>query len=164
MKIHIIGGAGSGKSYCASILALKYQIPHFDLDDLFWNNSSTVYGVKSDEGIRDKKLNEIAAQERWVIEGVYYKWCTPSFERADKIYVLHPPIWLQNFRIVKRFLKRKVKLIPCKKRETASGLIALLKWNMGYNGEKFGDLMEYLEKFKEKVVIVNKSSEILEYF
>lgn len=38
MKIHIIGGSGTGKSYLAEGLSEKYAVPHFDLDDLQWDN------------------------------------------------------------------------------------------------------------------------------
>jgi len=164
LKIHIIGGAGSGKSYIASKISKLYGINHYDLDNIFWSNSSTTYGVKTDESIRDKNLNEIVLQKSWIIEGVYYKWCYPSFEAADKIFILRTHRYIQSFRILKRFLKRKLRIVPSKKRETLSGVIALLKWNKGYNTEKYAELKEYLEKYNDKVMIVNKSSEILEYF
>ena len=34
MKIHIIGCSGSGKTYLAKSLSEKYNVPHFDLDDI----------------------------------------------------------------------------------------------------------------------------------
>ena len=34
MKIHIIGCSGSGKTYLANALSKKYNISHFDLDDI----------------------------------------------------------------------------------------------------------------------------------
>lgn len=43
MKIHIIGCSGSGKTY---LLSEKYNIPHYDLDDIQWDNNSDGYGVK----------------------------------------------------------------------------------------------------------------------
>lgn len=42
MKIHIIGCSGSGKTY---LLSEKYNIPHYDLDDIQWDNNSDGYGV-----------------------------------------------------------------------------------------------------------------------
>ena len=41
MKIHIIGCSGSGKTYLANALSKKYNISHFDLDDIQWNQSVT---------------------------------------------------------------------------------------------------------------------------
>ena len=47
MKIHIIGCSGSGKTYLAKALSNKYDIPHFDLDDVQWDNRADSYGVKN---------------------------------------------------------------------------------------------------------------------
>lgn len=33
MKIHIIGGSGSGKTFLADKLSMEYNIEHYDLDD-----------------------------------------------------------------------------------------------------------------------------------
>ena len=59
MKIHIIGCSGTGKSYLAKRLSEKYNIPHFDLDDIFWDNSSDRYGVKMPDEKRNQLLDDI---------------------------------------------------------------------------------------------------------
>lgn len=46
MKMHIIGCSGSGKTYLAKALSEKYKNPHFDLDNIQWDNNSGGYGVK----------------------------------------------------------------------------------------------------------------------
>ncbi len=38
MKIHIIGGPGSGKTFLAEKLSKEYGIRHIDLDELQWDN------------------------------------------------------------------------------------------------------------------------------
>ena len=40
MKIHIIGAPGSGKSFLADNLSKQFDIPHYDLDDLQWDNAA----------------------------------------------------------------------------------------------------------------------------
>lgn len=40
MKIHIIGGPGSGKTFLAEKLSKELGISHLDLDDLQWDNKS----------------------------------------------------------------------------------------------------------------------------
>lgn len=46
MKIHIIGCSGSGKTYLANALSKKYNISHFDLDDIQWDNNAKEYGKR----------------------------------------------------------------------------------------------------------------------
>ena len=55
MKIHIIGGSGSGKSYLAKKLAKELYIPYYDLDNIFWDNSKDSYGNKNDEETRNNQ-------------------------------------------------------------------------------------------------------------
>lgn len=90
MKIHIIGGSGSGKSHLAETLSAKYGIPHYDLDELQWD-SSGAYGQKRAPEERRRLLDEILEKPDWVIEGVYHSWCLRCFEEADMIYLLSVP-------------------------------------------------------------------------
>lgn len=38
--------SGSGKTYLANALSKKYNISHFDLDDIQWDNNAKEYGKK----------------------------------------------------------------------------------------------------------------------
>ena len=89
MKIHIIGCSGSGKTYLANALSKKYNISHFDLDDIQWDNNAKEYGKKRTLDERNALLQEILYNnDEWIIEGVYYAWVHQCFDEADKIYVL----------------------------------------------------------------------------
>lgn len=68
IRIHIIGGSGSGKSYISVILSKKFQIPHYDLDDIFWDPQSNEYGVRAPEDERDRRLREIISLDSWIVE------------------------------------------------------------------------------------------------
>ena len=107
MKIHIIGCSGTGKTYLAKKLSNKYNIPHYDLDNIHWDNSSEKYGIKTKVEKRDKLLQNILEKDSWIIEGIYYKWLEQSFKDADIIYILDLPKYIYKFRIIKRFIKRK---------------------------------------------------------
>ena len=80
MKIHIIGCSGRGKTYLAKKLSNKYNIPHYDLDDIYWDNSSQEYGIKTSAEKRDKLLQNILEKDDWIIEGIYYKWLEQSLK------------------------------------------------------------------------------------
>ena len=108
MKIHIIGGPGSGKTYLANELSGNLGIPHFDLDELQWDNQSGDHGTKRDPNERDVLLDKILQQDDWIIEGVYYSWCKKCFEQADRIYLLSVPRHIYRYRIIRRFVRRKI--------------------------------------------------------
>lgn len=127
MKIHIIGCSGSGKTFLAQKLSKKYNLPHLDLDNIFWDNTAQSYGVKMSVEKRNALLQEVLSKDDWIIEGVYYTWLQQSFEDSDKIYVLNMPRYLYLTRIVIRFLKRKIGLEKGKK-ESLQSLFALIKW------------------------------------
>ena len=70
MKIHIIGCSGSGKTYLANALSKKYNISHFDLDDIQWDNNAKEYGKKRPLDERKALLQEILYNnDEWIIEG-----------------------------------------------------------------------------------------------
>ncbi len=159
MKIRIIGCSGSGKTYLAKRLSKKYNIPNFDLDDIQWDNSQNSYGVKMPIEKRGQMLNDILQHSDWIIDGVYYAWVQKSFEDADVIYVLDMPKWLYRFRIIKRFIRRRVGLEKGKK-ETLKSVYTLLKWTDTFQNTNMKEIVRILETYKEKVVFIKKKVEI----
>ena len=150
MKIHIIGGPGSGKTYLAEKLSKELGIQHYDLDDIFWNNTES-YGNKRDASERDELLADILKQEDWIIEGVYYDWCGKCFDDADKIYLLSVPRYKYRHRIIRRFIRRKLGLEQGKK-ETFKSLLQLLKWADKFEQKNLVEIRKILERYQQKVV------------
>ncbi|MBE1442724.1 DNA topology modulation protein FlaR [Paenibacillus sp. OAS669] len=163
IKIHIIGGAGSGKSYISALLSQKLQIPYYELDEIYWDNEAEVYGVKALAEERDQKLRDMVAQDSWIIEGAYRSWVAPSFSAADKIVVLMPPLSVQEARIWKRYEERISGAVISKKRETLEGTLNLIEWNKEYNLVKLPHFIETCE-YKDKFITVKDNLDVLELF
>lgn len=161
MKIHIIGCSGTGKSYLAERLAEKYNIPHYDLDDLMWDTEADTYGVRMNKEKRDALLKQIVDKDDWIIEGVYYGWVQESFEKADEIYVLEIPKHVYKYRIIKRFIKRKLGFQEGKK-ETFKSLINLLKWTDQFQKVNMVEIKEILGQYKDKVKFIKSSGKLKE--
>lgn len=159
MKIHIIGCSGSGKTFLAKKLSDKYHIPHFDLDDIQWDNNANFYGVKCPLEKKIEMLQKVCTNKDWIIEGVYYAWVQQSFEEADIIYVLDSPLFLCKVRIIWRFLKRKLGLEKGNK-ESLKSLYNLLRWTNAFQKKNMPEIKIVMEKYEEKVVYLKSSKEV----
>jgi len=158
-KVHIIGGPGSGKSYLANRLSVSLGVSSYDLDDLFWDNTAKSYGIRAEPETRDRKLHEILQCSGWIIEGVYHQWLDDSFRNAEAIVVLKPNVWLRDWRILKRFIVRKLGLSQGK-RETFKGLVELLRWNHGYDSDNLTRARSVLEPYRDKMIECRRASEV----
>lgn len=152
MKIHIIGCAGSGKTYLGKNLSQQFNCPVLDLDTIFWDKNAERYGIKTKKELRLKQLDEFLINERYIIEGIYYTWLESSFEQADKIIILETNIWLCTFRIIRRFIKRKLGLIQGKK-ENLHDLYRLITWNFKYHREDMPLIRNLCKKYSNKTYI-----------
>lgn len=161
MKIHIIGCSGSGKTYLAKALSKKYNIPHFDLDDIQWDNNAQGYGVKMPSEKRNALLQEILSGREWIIEGVYYAWVQQSFDEADVIYVLDMPKHLYKSRIIIRFIKRKLGALKGKK-ETFKSVYDLLKWTDTFQNKNLKEIKRLLDRYGNKVIWLSGKKDVQE--
>lgn len=163
-KIHIIGGPGSGKTYTANKISKMLKVPKYELDNLFWDHDSEYFGSQTLPAIRQEKLAKILVEEKWVIEGVYYSWLEESFNQADYILVLKTNVYVRDWRIVKRFVLRKMKLIPSPRKENLRTLSDLIRWNHSYDGINLVQAIKLMKIHKDKVIILSKNDDVLKLF
>ena len=161
MKIHIIGCSGTGKTYLANALSKKHNISHYDLDDIYWDNTSSCYGVKRPAEERAALLSDILKNDSWIIEGVYYSWCGEIFEKADVIYFLDTPKLVYKWRIVRRFIKRKLGIEKGDK-ELLKSVVNLLKWTDKFQKVNRKEIENTLAGYEDKTVWVRSKKEVSE--
>ena len=159
-RIHIIGGPGSGKSYAAAKLAERFGVPACDLDNLFWDNAASRYGVLADPAERDRKLAAVVSGGGWIIEGVYYRWLEPSFDAADYIVALTPLIWIRHWKVIKRFWMRKFGRIQSK-RESILDLVRLLRWSHAYDRHNLAKARQFIAKRGRTLISCRSFEELL---
>ncbi len=161
MKIHIKGGPASGKTWLAQFISSQFDIPTFDLDDIFWDRNADRYGIRTLPKKRDDELKNILSCDSWIIEGVYYSWLMNSFKAADLIIVLKTPTILRDLRIMRRFIKRKLGTLKTKK-ESIADFWRLLKWNHGYNENNLSPALDSISEYKEKTIFPKTQSQVVQ--
>lgn len=129
-------------------------------DDPFWDHHADHYGVRTSAEEREQGLAKILERESWIIEGVNYGWVSHSFEAAEKIMLLTPSVWLRDWRILKRFLKRKAGLVLSKK-ESLRDLWQLIVWNHGYDSKQLQRARQLILHLRHKIVECKTVSEVL---
>ncbi|TLU61049.1 ATP-binding cassette domain-containing protein [Thalassotalea litorea] len=87
-KIVIFGNSGSGKSTLARKLASKYELAHFDLDEIAWKNTNppTRQPLEQSSVKIDGFMNDNTV---WVIEGCYSDLIEYVMGYADKAIFLN---------------------------------------------------------------------------
>ena len=140
------------------MLGSRSGLPVHNLDDIFWTNESGSYGEKTPEDERERRLNQLISHARWIVEGVYFNWVVPSFQRADLIIVLETPLIVRDYRIVRRFVSRGLGNKHVRK-ESLKNLTDLIRYNHKYEHRYYSELNGLLKGFHGKVRRISRTSE-----
>ncbi len=105
-RVIVVGPAGSGKTTFAVALARRLEVPHVEMDALWWEANWTEVG---EDRLREK-LEPIAGTDRWVMDGNYFTVGARDivWPRADTIVWLDPPKWLAVARVIRRTVWRSL--------------------------------------------------------
>ena len=68
MKIDIIGSVASGKTILAKNISLKYQVPHFEKDNIVWQRTPNG-DIKRTPEERDSLFKQVIVSDNWIVEG-----------------------------------------------------------------------------------------------
>ncbi|WP_410587902.1 adenylate kinase [Amycolatopsis sp. lyj-23] len=103
-RIVVYGVTGSGKSTLAARIAERTGLPYRSADDIGWQPGWV--GTPDEE--QRRRIAEVCAQERWVLDAVYSKWQDIVLPRTQLVVGLDYPRWLSLGRLVRRTFVRAV--------------------------------------------------------
>lgn len=103
-RVIVVGTTGSGKTTLATALAQKMDCPFIELDALFWNPG----WVQTPRDEFRRRVADAIAPERWAAGGNYSSARDLIWQRADTLIWLDYPMWLVEWRLLKRTLRRVV--------------------------------------------------------
>jgi shikimate kinase len=87
-RINVIGSSNAGKTTLARAIARRLQVPHVELDALYWGSSWTPVP----EAAFRARVADALSGERWVADGGYQIARDITWSRADTIVWLDYPL------------------------------------------------------------------------
>lgn len=155
MKIYIVGIVASGKTTLAKGLSEKIKIPRFELDSIIHDDENN--GQKRSLEEQLQIIYEINKKEDWIIEGTHRKNLDELFILADKIIYLDIPLYKRRLRILKRYIKQKIRLEKCSYNSNIEMLKMMYKWTNDFEKNKH-EFEGKLSKYKNKLVRSNSNN------
>jgi adenylate kinase family enzyme len=103
-RVIVVGPAGSGKTTLARRLGAARDLPHTELDALWWDPNWTETGTERFRA----RLAQVVASDRWVLDGNFYTVGARdlAWPRADTIVWIDLAKWRTITRIVRRTIRR----------------------------------------------------------
>ena len=155
-RIMIIGCPGSGKSTFARGLAEKTGLPLYYLDMMYWNPDRT---TKPKDEFR-AALRETVALPEWIIDGNYGSTLELRMEACDTVIFLDFPVEVCIAGVEERRGKPRPDM-PWVETEPDLEFIEFIR---KYNEESRPKVIDLLEKYCEKEIIIFKSRDEADEF
>jgi adenylate kinase family enzyme len=97
-RIMIVGQPGSGKSTLARALGARTGLPVIHIDRIHWQAG----WVERSKEEKTRLSREAERGSRWIFEGGHSATWASRVARADMLVVLHRPVGLRLWRVVRR--------------------------------------------------------------
>lgn len=160
MKILIIGSVASGKTSLARKLSRKLNINYYEIDSIVHDDRNN-YKRSPEE--QKKIINEINDKENdWIIEGTLRKNLFYLLDMTDVIVYLNINVRIRKWRIIKRFVKQKLRLEKSNYKPSIEMFKLMFKWTSDFEKNK-KDFENEIKKYNDKLIILSKMNEVNEF-
>ena len=155
-KVIVIGCPGSGKSTVSRTLHNKTGIPLYHLDMMYWNADKTTV----EKSVFLERLSDVLEKDEWIIDGNYSSTMELRMVACDTVILLDYPLAVCLDGIRERRGKPRSD-IPWIETEEDSEFIEFIK---NYNEQQKPKVLELLEKYSNKNIIILRSREQADTF
>ena len=155
-KIIVIGCPGSGKSTFARALHDKTGIPLYHLDMMYWNADKTTV----EKSVFLERLSAVLEKDEWIIDGNYCSTMELRMAACDTVFFLDYPLDVCLDGIREQGGKPRSDM-PWIETEEDAEFIEFIK---SYNEQQKPKVLELLEKYGDKNIVIFKSREEADAF
>ena len=155
-KIIVIGCPGSGKSTVSRALHNKTGIPLYHLDMMYWNTDKTTV----ENSVFLERLSAVLEKDEWIIDGNYSSTMELRMAACDTVIFLDYPLDVCLDGIKERRGKPRSDM-PWIETEEGEEFIEFIR---NYNEQQKPKVLELLEKYNDKNIVIFKSREQADEF
>ena len=155
-KIIVIGCPGSGKSVFSRALHNKTGVPLFHLDMMYWNLDKTTVEKK----VFLERLSVVLERDEWIIDGNYGSTMELRMAACDTVIFLDYPLDVCLDGIKERRGKPRSDMPWIETEEDAE----FTEFIRNYNEQQKPKVMELLEKYSDKNIVILGSREQADAF
>lgn len=103
-RIIVVGTTASGKSTLARKLSQILEIPHVQLDVLYWGPNWTEVG----DEVFFNRIQTAVQSDSWVVDGNYSRANHLTWPHADTVIWIDLPFWINFYQNTSRALMRAI--------------------------------------------------------
>ncbi|NBV54692.1 MAG: hypothetical protein EBR79_03155 [Proteobacteria bacterium] len=100
-RIVIMGMSGAGKSTLAAAVGERLGVPYYHLDNIYHLPG---WVARPEDEVR-REFTALAEQEKWVVDGNFFRLTGSFRQRADVLVFLDYPRWYCMAQVLLRFVR-----------------------------------------------------------
>ena len=151
-KVIVIGCSGSGKSVFSRKLRDVTHLPLYHIDRIYWREDGSFLSKPE----LHERLREIINEDRWILDGNYGSTMEMRMKAADTVFFLDYPTEICLAGVRERKGKPRSDMAWLSPDDDDMEFVEFIK---NYNRVNRPRVMELLEKYSHKRIVVFKSRE-----